>query len=189
MKEKIDNGIKYKCSSVAQQVEQVAVNHWVGGSSPSRGAILFLLTAPFCSMVSKIVFVVFFMNKTILSFLLFSLFLLPHKCLSCSRYYPEYIEKFEIFQGFNFSAASLADRINIRQTVDYLAGAYEDKAPYQKVKNLCDKYYRKATTEGLLNLLLNYYEESISKKPNPSFDEFKNELLELTKKCHNKSLF
>ena len=26
-------------SSIAQSVEQVAVNHWVGGSSPSRGAI------------------------------------------------------------------------------------------------------------------------------------------------------
>jgi hypothetical protein len=25
-------------SPVAQSVEQVAVNHWVGGSSPSRGA-------------------------------------------------------------------------------------------------------------------------------------------------------
>lgn len=30
------------CSSIAQSVEQVAVNHWVGGSSPSRGAISFL---------------------------------------------------------------------------------------------------------------------------------------------------
>ncbi len=27
------------CSPVAQSVEQVAVNHWVGGSSPSRGAM------------------------------------------------------------------------------------------------------------------------------------------------------
>lgn len=27
-------------SPIAQSVEQVAVNHWVGGSSPSRGAIL-----------------------------------------------------------------------------------------------------------------------------------------------------
>ena len=27
-------------SSIAQSVEQVAVNHWVGGSNPSRGAIL-----------------------------------------------------------------------------------------------------------------------------------------------------
>ena len=27
-------------SPIAQSVEQVAVNHWVGGSSPSRGAII-----------------------------------------------------------------------------------------------------------------------------------------------------
>lgn len=27
------------CSLIAQSVEQVAVNHWVGGSSPSQGAI------------------------------------------------------------------------------------------------------------------------------------------------------
>ena len=27
-------------SPIAQSVEQVAVNHWVGGSSPSRGATL-----------------------------------------------------------------------------------------------------------------------------------------------------
>jgi hypothetical protein len=27
------------CSPVAQLVEQVAVNHWVSGSSPFRGAI------------------------------------------------------------------------------------------------------------------------------------------------------
>ncbi len=32
----------HQCSSVAQLVEQVAVNHWVGGSSPSRGAIFFV---------------------------------------------------------------------------------------------------------------------------------------------------
>ncbi len=30
----------YPYSPVAQSVEQVTVNHWVGGSSPSRGAIL-----------------------------------------------------------------------------------------------------------------------------------------------------
>lgn len=29
---------KRRYSPVAQSVEQVAVNHWVGGSSPSRGA-------------------------------------------------------------------------------------------------------------------------------------------------------
>ena len=31
-------------SPVAQLVEQVAVNHWVGGSSPSRGAIFHKMT-------------------------------------------------------------------------------------------------------------------------------------------------
>ncbi len=30
---------RLQCSPVAQLVEQVTVNHWVGGSSPSRGAI------------------------------------------------------------------------------------------------------------------------------------------------------
>jgi hypothetical protein len=29
----------FVCSPVAQLVEQVAVNHWVSGSSPFRGAI------------------------------------------------------------------------------------------------------------------------------------------------------
>jgi hypothetical protein len=29
-----------ECSPIAQLVEQVTVNHWVGGSSPSRGANL-----------------------------------------------------------------------------------------------------------------------------------------------------
>ena len=33
-------GTKRECSPVAQLVEQVAVNHWVGSSSLSRGAIL-----------------------------------------------------------------------------------------------------------------------------------------------------
>ena len=31
------------CSLIAQSVEQVAVNHWVGGSSPSQGAIFLCL--------------------------------------------------------------------------------------------------------------------------------------------------
>ena len=30
----------FLCSPIAQLVEQVAVNHWVSGSSPFRGAIL-----------------------------------------------------------------------------------------------------------------------------------------------------
>ena len=30
--------LKHKWSPVAQLVEQVAVNHWVAGSSPARGA-------------------------------------------------------------------------------------------------------------------------------------------------------
>jgi protein-S-isoprenylcysteine O-methyltransferase Ste14 len=34
---------EFPFSRVAQSVEQVAVNHWVGGSSPSSGAIIFTL--------------------------------------------------------------------------------------------------------------------------------------------------
>ena len=30
--------LNYKCSTLAQLVEQMTVNHWVAGSSPASGA-------------------------------------------------------------------------------------------------------------------------------------------------------